>query len=268
MHLRHEIRGENDMSELLRVERLDQLCIWTVQRPEARNAVSAELAGALERALEAAESDPELHALVLTASGDTFISGADLKFLRSATPEARLAQDARVLALTQRLEALSMPVIAALAGAAIGGGTEIALACDLRIAEPHVTFTFKHAAMGVTPGWGGLGRLAATIGRGAAARALFTAQPVPAQEALRIGLIDELAAPGQARERALELARVIAANSPSTVRALKQMLRAAYGEGLPLAEEQRVFHESTRSADHAEALAAFFEKRPARFGGR
>jgi enoyl-CoA hydratase/carnithine racemase len=258
----------SESSELLRLERRDGLRIWTVQRPQARNAVNAELAALLEQALSEAEADGELRALVLTASGDTFISGADLKFLRAAAPEARLAQDARVLALTQRLEALPVPVIAALNGAAIGGGTEIALACDLRIAEPQVSFTFKHAAMGVTPGWGGLARLARTVGRGAAARALFTAQPVSAQEALRIGLIDELADAGQARERALELARAIAANSPSTVRALKQMLRAAYGDGLPLAEEQRVFQESTRSPDHAEALAAFFEKRPARFGGR
>jgi enoyl-CoA hydratase/carnithine racemase len=254
------------MSELLRIERLDQVSVWTVQRPDARNAVNAELAAALERALDEAEGDTELRALVLAATGDVFISGADLKFLRAAAPDVRLAQDARILALTRRLEALPMPVIAALSGAAIGGGTEIALACDLRVAEPHVTFTFKHAAMGVTPGWGGLGRLAATIGRGAAARALFTAEAVPAQEALRIGLIDELTGPGHARQRALALARKIAANSPSTVRALKQMLRAAYGEGLPLAEEQRVFHESTRNPDHAEALAAFFEKRPARFG--
>src|SRR5689334_11457956 len=128
------------MTDILRIERFELVQVWTVQRPEARNAVNAALAEALEQALQQAEADRELRALVLTASGDTFISGADLKFLRSAAPDQRLAQDARVLEITRRLEALPMPVIAALNGAAIGGGTEIALACDLRVAEPHVTF--------------------------------------------------------------------------------------------------------------------------------
>jgi enoyl-CoA hydratase len=256
------------MSDILRVETSDQVRVWTVNRPAARNAINAEVAGALELALAEAESDPALRALILTGVGEAFISGADLKFLRSAAPEARLAMDARVLELARRIEALPMPVIAAVNGVAIGGGTELALACDLRIAEPHVTFTFKHAAMGVTPGWGGLARLAATVGRGAAAKLLFTALPVAADEALRIGLIDEIAAPGKATEHALARARAIAMNSPATVGALKLLLRSAYANRLTAEEEQRVFQESTRSADHAEALDAFFAKRPARFAPR
>jgi enoyl-CoA hydratase/carnithine racemase len=173
-----------------------------------------------------------------------------------------------VLALLGRIEALPLPVIAAINGAAIGGGTEVALACDLRLAEPSASFTFKHAAMGVTPGWGGLARLAATVGRGTAAKLLFTAQPISAQEAQQLGLVDELVAPGALRQRALELAQVIAQNSPSTVAALKGLLRRAYAGELSLEEEQRVFHASARSADHAEALSAFFAKRPARFSPR
>ena len=256
------------MSDILRVDTFDDVRVWTVNRPDARNAVNAELADALELALDAAESDRNLRALILTGAGEVFISGADLKFLRSAAPDARLAMDRRILELLGRIEGLPLPVIAALNGAAIGGGTEVALACDLRIAEPHVTFTFKHAAMGVTPGWGGLARAARILSPGAAARAFFTALPIPAQEALRIGLIDELADPGKGLDRALELARLIAKNSPSTVHALKGLLRSAYAAQLSLEAEQRTFRQSTEGADHREALEAFFQKRPPRFSPR
>lgn len=257
------------MTEPLLIEKQDQITVWRVDRPDARNAINDAMASALERALSDAENDLALRALVLTGTGNAaFISGADLKFLRSAPASERAAMDARVLDLMVRLEQLPIPVIAALNGPVVGGGMEIALACDMRIAEPHVTMTFKHAAMGVTPGWGGFARLAATVGRSTAARLLLTALPLPVEHALRVGLVDEVAPAGTAFERALEIARAVTLTSPGTVRELKRLLHIAYRGELSLAEEQRVFLASTKSADHSEALGAFFEKRSPRFQPR
>lgn len=231
--------------------------------------MSVEIAEACMAALDEIDADRSVRTLILTGAGNAaFVSGADLKFLRSASSEERAHMDARMLALLCRIEALDLPVIAALNGPVVGGGMEVALAADLRIAEPHVTLTFKHAAMGVTPGWGGFARLAANVGRSTAARLLFTAQPLSADEALRVQLIDEIARDEPALSRALALAQAIEQTSPSTLSALKGLLRSAYGASLSLEEEQRVFLESTKSTDHGEALGAFFEKRTPRFAPR
>jgi methylglutaconyl-CoA hydratase len=253
----------------IRIETLPGIHVWTVDRPSARNAMSVEIADLLDAAVSAVERDRSVRAVILTGAGSAaFVSGADLKFLHSAPPAERAQMDARMLTLLCRIEALDLPVIAALNGAVIGGGMEVALACDLRIAEAHVQLTFKHAAMGVTPGWGGFRRLVACVGRSTAARLLFTAQPLTAQEALRVQLIDEIVSDKSARERALELAHAICQTSPGTLRALKRVLSHAYAGPLTLEEEQRVFLESTRSADHAEALSAFFAKRTPSFEPR
>jgi enoyl-CoA hydratase len=257
------------VTEPVRVETFPGIQLWTVDRPSARNAMSVEIAARLERALDDVERDRSVRAVILTGAGNAaFVSGADLKFLQSAEPDARAAMDSAMLALLRRLEALDLPVIAALNGAVVGGGMEVMLACDMRIAEPHVQLTFKHAAMGVTPGWGGFARLVACVGRGTAARLLFTAQPIDAEEALRVQLVDEIVHDQSARERALELAEAVCQTSPGTVRELKRVLRKAYAGPLTLEEEQRVFLESTKSADHKEALSALFEKRAPKFEPR
>lgn len=256
------------MGSGFRIEQSDGIAVWTFDRPQARNAIDENVADGLTAALDAAEQDRELRAVVLTGSGDAvFVSGADLKFLRDAAPERRATNDSRILALMDRLEALPVPVIAALNGAVIGGGSEISFACDLRIAEPHTTIMMKHAAMGVSPGWGGLARLVGLVGRSTAAKLLFTALPIGAEEALRIGLVDELVGAGGAKERALELARAVAKNSPSTVAELKRLLWLSYRVGPAKSREveREVFLRRASSGDHQEALAAFFERRVAEF---
>jgi enoyl-CoA hydratase len=197
-----------------------------------------------------------------------FCAGADLKLLSGGPPEERASVDARVLSVLARLEALPLPVIAALNGVAMGGGCEVALTCDLRIAESHASLTFKHAAMSVTPGWGGLGRLCRVVGPGVAAKLLFTALPLTAEEARGVGLVDEVVPRGGARARALELCAAIGQTSPSAVADLKHLMRLGYAGALTEEEERRVFLGRTRSADHREALAAFVEKRAPRFGTR
>jgi len=256
------------MNPVLSVELEQATRIVTFNRPQVRNAINADVVAALEVAVREAEQDRTLRAVVLTGAGDAaFVAGADLKRLRSLSDEERKDIDQRMANVVARLAELPVPVIGAINGVVVGGGCEIALACDLRVGEPHASFTFKHAAMGVTPGWGGLARLAACVGRSTAARLLFTAQPMSADDALRVGLLDEVVAKGESRARALEIAASIAQVSPSTVADLKRLLSSAYASTLH-DEERRTFLARAVSADHVEALLAFEEKRPPRFGER
>jgi enoyl-CoA hydratase len=257
------------MTEFVRIERVGQTVVWTLDRPSSRNAIDDQVVGELEAALDAAEQDTGLRAAILTGGGEsTFLSGADLKLLSSGRTELRAQTDARVLAVTQRIEALPVPVIAALNGSVLGGGNEVALACDMRIAEAHASVTFKHAALSVTPGWGGLARLCRVVTPGMAAKLFFSALPIDSAEALRIGLFEEVVPRGQSVIRALEIALAIEQTSPSAVADLKRMLQLGFRGSLTQDEETRVFLARTVSADHVDALAAFREKRAARFGPR
>jgi enoyl-CoA hydratase len=257
------------MSEFVRIERVNTTVVWTVDRPAARNAINGAVVAELEAALDQVERDASVRAVVLTGGGESaFISGADLKLLSSGQTALRAEVDARVLSVLQRIELLPLPVFAALNGQVLGGGCEVALACDMRIAEAHSVVTFKHASLSVTPGWGGLVRLCRTVPAGTAAKLFFTALPLEPEEARRVGLFDEVVAKGESRARALTLAAEVAKNSASAVADLKRLLRLGYANRLDQSEETRVFLARTGSADHLEALAAFRDKRSPRFGAR
>jgi len=257
------------MSSAVHSERIGDVAVWTIDRPAARNAINGEVTDALDRLLIEAERDVRLRAVVLTGAGDAvFCAGADLKLLSGGSPVLRAAVDRDVHGLLARIEALPVPVLAALNGVAMGGGCEVALACDMRIAEAHASLTFKHAAMSETPGWGGLARLCRVVRPGAAAKLLYAALPVAADEALRIGLVDEVVAKGTSCTRARELAYAIAQTSPSAVADLKHLLRLGYAGALTDDEERRIFLARTESPDHGEALAAYRDKRSPTFGTR
>lgn len=257
------------MSEYVQSERVGNVSIWTIDRPSARNAIDEGVVKELEEQLTAAEGDRALRAVVLTGGGDVaFLAGADLKLLRNGPPELRREVDARVFAVVERLAALPLPVFAAVNGVVMGGGCEVALACDVRIAEQHASVTFKHALLSVTPGWGGLGRMCRVLRPGTAAKLLFTAQPLTAEQAREVGFFDEVVPKGRAKQRALELAQAVEQTSPAAVADLKRLLRLGYAGELSLDEEQRVFLARTASDDHREALAAMFDKRAPRFGLR
>lgn len=256
------------MTNGFRTEQSNGIAIWTFDRPEVRNAIDETTVDELAGALEQAENDVSLRAVVLTGAGESsFVSGADLKFLRDASPERRARNDTRMLELMGRIEGLPVPVIGALNGAVVGGGTEVALACDLRIAEPHSIFTMKHASLGISPGWGGLARLASLVGRSAACRLLLTALPMPPEEALRIGLVDEIVAQGGAKARALELAHAVAKLSPTAVAETKRLLSHAYSAGPAQAmeAERALFVALSAGQEHRDALTAVLERRTPAF---
>jgi enoyl-CoA hydratase len=252
------------VGEPLRVDWQGDVALWTLDRPEARNALDSASFAALGRAIAGAGATPTLRAVVLTGAGGTFASGGDLRELRAALrPEdgERLAELGR--AVCDGLAALAVPIIAALPGPAIGGGAELAMACDLRVADPRASICFKHARMGVTTAWGVLPRLAAVVGHGTASRLLLTAQSLDAAEALRVGLFDAVAEPGGCVAAALGWALDVSRGAPLAIRELKAMLRetTAAAQGV-LASERRRFVATWASDDHREAVEAYFEDRP------
>jgi enoyl-CoA hydratase len=247
----------------LRVEREGAVSILTVARPETRNALSFAVMGALTAALHEATRDRRLRALVITGEGKAFVSGGDLRELRVAGTSAdaeRLCAAGR--GVCEAIERLDVPVIAAINGAAIGGGVELAVACDLRIADERAKLCFKHVRMGLVTSWGTFPRLLQLVGASTAARLLFTAHDVRATEARSLGLVDQVTESGASVATALAWAEDIAQGSPSAVANMKGLFRDSRAANVELAaREQARFVASWTSDDHRDAVEAFFESR-------
>lgn len=247
----------------LRVERDGAVAVWTIARPEAKNALSYSLMAEIARAIEDAANDSALRAVVLTAEGNIFAAGGDLRELRTATTSTdaeRLCDAGR--AICQGIADLDVPVIAALPGAAIGGGAELAVACDLRIADDRAKLCFKHVRMGLTTSWGTLPKLLQLVGPATTARLLYTAHEVRAMEARAMGLVDWVADDGACVATALAWALDVAQGSPNAVAQMKRLLRdATASSDLLRARERERFVATWTSADHVEAVEAFFTSR-------
>jgi enoyl-CoA hydratase/carnithine racemase len=253
----------------LHIERHDGVAVVVVDRPQARNALDLETIDRLADTVSRLAQDTALRAIVLTGGGDTFISGGDVKdFRRLDDGAAGKTMSRRMQSVLADLESLEAPVIAAIEGVALGGGAEVSLACDMRIASATACLAFKQVSLGIMVGWGGGQRLARMIGRSRALRLLLTGTAVTADEALRIGLVDEVVEPGQALDASLRLARQIAAQPAEAVRATKRAIH--HGLEMSRAEaaafEAECFATLWGSADHREAVAALLEKRTPVFG--
>ena len=254
----------------LTVER-GPVTLLRVNRPEQRNAIDFFTMDELEEALTLLEKDESLRALVLTGGGDTFVSGGDLKdfqVLVTAEDGQRMAE--RMGTILTRLSCLPVPVIAALNGPAVGGGTEVALACDLRVAATNAYFSFRQVTMGIMTAWGGAPRLLALLGFSRSLYYLLTAERITSEQALQMGLVQRVTPEGQAVAGAVELARQIVAQPPLAVRAIKRSLRQIMGVPFESAADIEVqeFGEVWASEDHVEAVNAYFGKRPPVFHGR
>lgn len=256
----------------LMVEEREQgrIALVTLNRPEKRNALSRSLAQALATTSGDLARRRDLRAVVLTGAGDqAFCAGADLTERRSLSREEQTAHTYRINAAADALAALPMPVIAAIRGYALGGGAELALACDLRVAGEDATFGFPEVRIGIYPGAGGVLRLPWLVGPGAARDLLFTGRRIDAGTAFRIGLIDRLVPADDALPAALALAGEIAANAPLAVRALKAALDRSAGLPPGRASEiiMRMRDALDGTRDYAEGLAAFAEHRAPDFHG-
>lgn len=256
--------------ETLKFSRDDQgIAVLTLARPPV-NALGRRLVEDLLSAIAAIEADPTLRALILTAEGKAFSAGADLKERQSMTEEDVRRWVPFLSGAFTRLAALPIPAIAVIQGIAAGGGLELALACDLRVAESQASIGLRETALAIIPGAGGTQRLARLIGPARAKRWIFTARMHSASEALSDGVVDVVSPAGEGPGAAMDLAREICANGPLAIRAAKRAIDG--GASLPMTEalavELRAYETILPTEDRVEAIRAFAEKRPPRFKGR
>jgi enoyl-CoA hydratase/carnithine racemase len=236
-----------------------------LHRPHALNALSTALMLEFAEACRHVAADPDVRAVVLSGAGSrAFSVGADLKERNDFSTEDLLAQRPVFRAAFDALRALDVPVIAAVHGFALGGGLELALSCDVIVAEDTVSLGLPEVTIGLVPGGGGTQLLARRTGLATALDLTLTGRRLDAEEAIRLGVIDRRVAEDEARDEALELARLCAAASPTAVRAAKRAVRKGFD--LPLAEgldvEDLAWREAVAGPDRIEGIAAFNERRP------
>jgi methylglutaconyl-CoA hydratase len=257
-------------ADAVRIELRGPAVVVTICRPERRNALSVAVVEGLERAL--ATLDPGRSRCVVLAGegGQAFCAGADLKERAQMSPEEARAFVDRLRALMDRVATCDLPVVAALSGVALGGGLELALACDIRVADATASLGLPEVRLAIVPGAGGTQRLPRVVGAARARELILTGRRVGADEALRIGLVHRVAEDGTSLELALAVADEIALAGPVAIRAARRALDE--GEGVPLrdalAAERDAYELVLGTHDRLEALAAFAEKRPPRFEGR
>jgi enoyl-CoA hydratase len=251
------------------VDREGAVAIVTIDRQDALNALDLATLTQLRDELAAVARDDDVRAVVLTGAGErAFVAGADIKYMSGLGVEEAKAWGALGHEAGRLLETMEKPTIAAVNGFALGGGCELALACDIRYASSRAKLGQPEVNLGIIPGWGGTQRLARACGIGLAKELVFTGRTVDADEALRIGLVSAVHDP--VLEKSRETAQLLAAKSPVALRVMKQLanLALAGDHRENLAAEADTFGELFASVDAKEGLAAFVEKREPQFVGR
>jgi enoyl-CoA hydratase len=253
------------------VEREGGIATVTVNRPEALNAINLEHAQSLRDRLEELAGDEPTRVVILTGAGEkAFIAGADIKYMQNLGPlEARRWGELGHVC-GQLLETMPKPTIAAINGYALGGGLELALACDLRLAASTATLGQPEIDLGILPGWGGSVRLARTTTLGFAKAMIFSGRSIDAAHALEHGLVNAVHEPGDLRQEARSFAEELAAKSPLALAYAKEATNLALQgpHRANLETEARLFALAFSSEDQKEGMAAFVEKRTPEFRGR
>jgi enoyl-CoA hydratase/carnithine racemase len=244
------------------------VALLRLNRPEARNALSPEMMVELASELERLDPDPEVRCVVIAGSDDVFAAGADIK----AMSERSFAEALRHPAASfwRRLAAVKTPMVAAVSGWALGGGCELALACDMIVASETATFGQPEITLGIIPGGGGTQRLARVLGKQRTMEYVLTGRRFDAKMALELGLVNRIAKKGRWLEEAMELARAVAEKPPIATRLAKQAVLAAEETALSagLENERRLYELAMATEDRVEGMRAFLEKREPRFEGQ
>jgi enoyl-CoA hydratase/carnithine racemase len=244
------------------------VALLQMSRPEARNALSPEMMEEISTELERLDADPEVRCVVISGSEEVFAAGADIRALAERTlPEALYHPAA---GFWRRLASIKTPLVAAVSGYALGGGCELALACDMVVASETALFGQPEITLGIIPGGGGSQRLTRVLGKQRAMEYVLTGRRFDAEMALRMGLVNRVAKKKRWLEEAIELARTVAARPPIAARLAKQAVLAADETGLSagMDSERRMFEIAMATEDRVEGMTAFVEKREPRFEGR
>ena len=237
--------------------------VITMNRPEALNALNDQVLKDLDAVLDAAEANDEVLVLILTGAGRSFVAGADIGQMKDFTPVQAKQFGMYGNSVFLKLENFPKPVIAAVNGFALGGGCELSMACDIRLASEKAKFGQPEVGLGITPGFGGTQRLPRIVGISKAMELILTAKVIGAAEAKEIGLVSQVYAPEELMDKALELANAICANAPIAVSESKRCIRMGMQTDIATgsAFEAEAFGVCCGTADKDEGMGAFLEKR-------
>jgi len=257
--------------ENIRLEKKNQIAYITIDRPKVLNALNMATMGELRTVLTDLKQDREVRVVILTGGGEkSFVAGADIGELQKNNPVEAKEYTHRGQAVLDLIENLGKPVIACINGFALGGGCEIAMACTMRLASENAKLGQPEVKLGIIPGYGGTQRLPRLVGKGIAMQLLLTGEMISAQEAHRIGLVNEVVPAGQLITRAEAIAQMIIKNAPLAV----QYCLEAVNHGMEMSQQEGLFLEASLFAvscateDKKEGTSAFLEKRAANFAGK
>lgn len=256
--------------ETLRVERRNHVAYVTLNRPDVLNALNTTLRQELKRFFMDVEHDPDVRLVVITGAGRAFCAGADIKEWKEPGSVVEDREERRHLDFWEAISRLDYPIIAAINGFALGGGCELAMCCDIRLASDRAQLGLTELTLGIIPGGGGTQRLPHLIGRGKALELILTGKRIEAQEALRLGLVEQVVPHEQLMPAAEDLAQMIISRAPLAVKYAKEAI--VRGLELPLQEglkvEAELYTLLRTTEDRMEGARAFRERRPPRFKGR
>ena len=258
-------------SRNLLYEKRDGIATITINRPQALNAMNKETIPEFLSRLEDAEKDENVRVLVITGAGEkAFCAGLDLKTVKGITVIEAVEMSRLGQKLTLAIEELGKPVIAAINGYALGGGLELAMACDIRIASENARIGQTEVNVGLIPGWGGTQRLPRLVGKGTAKELIFTGKMIDAKTAERIGLINKVVPPEKLRSAVEELAKVIMGKPPIAIRLAKELINSSIetDQGAGLVHEAEAFGILSSTEDYREGVSAFIEKRKPEYKGK
>ncbi|NLY86536.1 MAG: short-chain-enoyl-CoA hydratase [Tissierellia bacterium] len=241
----------------------NKIGILSINRPEALNALNSAVLDELDKAIDMINKDDEIYVLILTGEGRAFVAGADIKEMKDMNSMAARDFAEKGMRIFRKIELMEKPVIAAVNGFALGGGCELCMCCDIRIASENAKFGQPEVGLGITPGFAGTQRLPRLVGLGKAKELVFTGVTIDANEALRIGLVNKVVAADKLMEEAMEMANTIVKKSQLAVRYAKTAINRGIETDIEtgMAIEKDLFGLCFATEDQKEGMLAFLEKR-------
>ena len=252
------------------VEKENGIAIVKINNPQTLNALNSTILGELDTLFTELENDSSISVIILTGEGKAFVAGADITEMSSMDAAEGKAFGEKGAKVFRKIELLSKPVIAAVNGYALGGGCELAMCCDIRIASAKAKFGQPEVGLGITPGFSGTQRLPRLVGMGKAKELIFTAEAINADEACRIGLVNSVAEPEELMNTAVAMAEKIAGKAPAAVKYSKESInrgmQCSMDEAINI--EANLFGLCFATEDQKEGMKAFMEKRKAKFNNK
>ncbi|WPC42277.1 short-chain-enoyl-CoA hydratase [Clostridium sp. JS66] len=247
----------------IKLEKENHTSILTINRPKALNALNAELLNEIDQCIDEVKNDESTYVLIITGEGKAFVAGADIAEMKDKTPEQARKFAELGLAIFRKIELMEKPVIAAINGFALGGGCELSMSCDIRIASQKAKFGQPEVGLGIIPGFAGTQRLSRLVGPGKAKELIYTADMIKAEEAEKIGLVNKVVAPEELMNEAKAMAEKIASKAQAAIRYSKISINKGFETDIDtgMTIENNLFGLCFATEDQKEGMGAFLEKR-------